>query len=235
MSVEPRAVVLLSGGMDSAVALAAARAEGMRCYALSVDYGQRHRSELSAAARVARQLDAVEHSLVRVDLAAFGGSALTDPAIAVPKDRPADHIGVGVPATYVPARNLVLLSLAAAFAETRGADDVFIGVNAIDYSGYPDCRQPFLDAFAQAARLGTRAGAQGRPLKIHAPLSPLSKGQIVRLANALGVDLALTISCYDADDSGLACGRCDACALRRRGFADAGVPDATRYRAGAPA
>ncbi len=223
-----RAVVLLSGGLDSATCLAVARSEGLEAHALSVNYGQRHRGELDRARRLARALGAAGHRVVRVDLSAFGGSALTDAAIAVPKGRSARRMASGIPVTYVPARNTVLLALALAHAETLGAGDIFIGVNAIDYSGYPDCRPAFLAAFERVARVGTRAGIEGRPLRIRAPLLRLSKADIVRLGARLGVPYRLTLSCYDPV-RGRACGRCDACLLRRRGFEEAGIEDPTRY------
>ena len=223
-----RAVVLLSGGLDSSTCLAVARDEGFEAHALSVDYGQRHRTELARARRGATALGAASHRVVRVDLSAFGGSALTDARIAVPKDRPLARMSSGIPATYVPARNTVMLALALAHAETLGAEAIFVGVNAIDYSGYPDCRPAFLRAFERLARVATKAGVEGRPLEIHAPLIRLSKAQIVKLGTRLGVPYRLTLSCYDPI-RGRACGRCDACALRRKGFAEAGVPDATLY------
>ena len=223
-----RAVVLLSGGLDSSTCLAVARDEGFEAHALSVDYGQRHRTELARARRVATALGAASHRVVRVDLSVFGGSALTDARIAVPKDRPLARMSSGIPATYVPARNTVMLALALAHAETLGAEAIFVGVNAIDYSGYPDCRPAFLRAFERLARVATKAGVEGRPLEIHAPLIRLSKAQIVKLGTRLGVPYRLTLSCYDPI-RGRACGRCDACALRRKGFAEAGVPDATLY------
>jgi 7-cyano-7-deazaguanine synthase len=223
-----RAVVLLSGGLDSATCLAVARSRGYEAHALSVDYGQRHRGELGRARRLARALEAKSHRVVRVELSAFGGSALTDRTIPVPKDRRLRASGSAIPVTYVPARNTVLLGLALAFAETLGASDLFIGVNAIDYSGYPDCRPAFLSAFARLARLATRAGVEGRRFRVHAPLLRLSKAGIVRLGTRLGVPYALTLSCYDPV-RGRACGRCDACRLRRRGFEEARVPDPTRY------
>jgi 7-cyano-7-deazaguanine synthase len=219
------AVVLLSGGLDSSTVLAIARAEGYRPYALSVAYGQRHDAELAAAARVARALGAVEHRVARVDLGIFGGSALTDEAIAVP-ETPTE----GIPVTYVPARNTVLLSVALAWAEVLGARDLFIGVNAVDYSGYPDCRPEFIAAFEALANVATKAGVEGARFRVHAPLMRLSKAEIIRRGLELGVDYALTVSCYQADDEGRACGRCDACRLRAQGFAAAGVPDPTRYR-----
>ena len=219
-----RAVVLLSGGLDSATALAWSRERGYQCYALSVAYGQRHDAELVAAARIAKVLGAVEHRVMHVDLGSLGGSALTDTAIAVPEQG-----GPGIPVTYVPARNTVLLSLALAWAEVLGASAIVIGVNAVDYSGYPDCRPEFIVAFGQLARLATKAAVEGRMLNVLAPLLTMSKSQIVREGVRLGVDYALTVSCYQADTEGRACGRCDACRLRRQGFEAAGVPDPTRY------
>ena len=222
------AVVLVSGGLDSATCLAIARAEGYRCHALSFQYGQRHRAELDAAARVAAQLGAVEHRVMQIDLAAFGGSALTDATIAVPEDGTA---GTAIPVTYVPARNTVFLAFALAWAEVLQAHDIFIGVNAVDYSGYPDCRPEFIDAFARMANLATREGVEGRePLRIRTPLIDLSKAQIIRQGSELGVDFGMTVSCYQADEQGRACGRCDSCRLRRAGFEAAGVADPTRYR-----
>ncbi|MDR1463290.1 MAG: 7-cyano-7-deazaguanine synthase QueC [Azoarcus sp.] len=219
------AVVLLSGGLDSATCLAIARDRGFDAYALSVAYGQRHAAELSAARRVALALGAREHRLAHVELGQFGGSALTDANIAVPEDRESGDI----PVTYVPARNTVMLSMALAWAEVLGTGDIFIGVNAVDYSGYPDCRPEFIDAFQTMARLATKAGVEGRPLTIHAPLIELSKAEIIRLGAGLGVDYGLTVSCYQADERGRACGHCDACRLRRGGFAAAGIPDPTAY------
>lgn len=222
----PRAVVLVSGGMDSAVALAIARSEGCECYALSIDYGQRHRAELDAARRVAQALGAIEHRVFRIDLGAIGGSALTDTSIAVPEQQQA-----GIPITYVPARNTVMLSLALGWAEVLGASRIYIGVNAVDYSGYPDCRPAFVAAFEQVANLATKAGVEGSvAFRIAAPLIDWSKAQIIRRGRELGVDFGLTVSCYQADEAGRACGRCDACRLRREGFVAAGVPDPTRYR-----
>ena len=217
----PRAVVLLSGGLDSAVTAAWLRREGFAVHALSFDYGQRHRVELEAAARVAAQVDVVEHVVQRIDLRAFGGSALTAD-IAVPKDRSPDQMGSSIPVTYVPARNTIFLAFALAFAEVRGAFDLGIGVNAIDYSGYPDCRPEFIAAFERVANLATRAGVESGHIRLHTPLQDLSKAQIVRLGRELGVDLSLTISCYDPSADGTPCGRCDACELRARGFAEAG-------------
>ncbi|OJW46144.1 7-cyano-7-deazaguanine synthase QueC [Thiobacillus sp. 65-1402] len=219
------AVILLSGGLDSATVLAIARAAGYACHALSLDYGQRHNAELAAAARLAASLGAAGHRVVRLGLGDFGGSALTDAAIAVPETPTA-----GIPVTYVPARNTVMLALALAWAEVLGARDIFIGVNAVDYSGYPDCRPEFIAAFEHMANLATRAGIEGAKLRIHAPLQHLSKAQIIQRGAALGVDYAQTVSCYQADADGRACGVCDACRLRRQGFAQAGVPDPTLYK-----
>lgn len=228
-----KAVCLLSGGLDSATALACARRGGFQTYALTFDYGQRHRVELDAAARVARHLGAAEHRVFRIDLRAFGGSALTAD-IDVPKDRHTDQISVEIPVTYVPARNTVFLSIALAWAEVLGSSDIYIGVNAVDYSGYPDCRPEFIRAFEQMANLATKAGVEGRQhLRIHTPLIHLSKAGIIRLGLELGVDYSLTHSCYDPV-AGLACGHCDSCLLRKAGFAEAGVPDPLRY-AGEPA
>lgn len=229
-----RAVVLLSGGLDSATCLAWARAQGFACHTLAVDYGQRHRVELEAARRVARALGALEHREVAVDLRAFGGSALTA-AIAVPKDRTESEMGRGIPVTYVPARNTVLLALALGWAETLSATEIVAGMNAVDFSGYPDCRPEFVRAFESLARLATRAGAEGAELHVHAPLMQLDKAGIIRLGASLGVDYSLTHSCYDPAGGGGACGRCDACVLRAKGFREAGVPDPTRYAAGATA
>ena len=219
-----RAVVLLSGGLDSATVLALAREQGRECYALSVAYGQRHEVELDAAAAVARSQRAREHRVMRVDLANIGGSALTDPSIAVPTTP-----GTGIPVTYVPARNTIMLSLALAWAEVLDAREIHVGVNAIDYSGYPDCRPEFIAAFEQLARLATKAGVEGRGIDIRAPLIHMSKAQIVREGARLGVDYSLTVSCYQADARGLACGLCDSCKLRREGFVSAGLSDPTRY------
>ncbi len=218
------AIVLLSGGLDSATALAIARASRLRVFALSVYYGQRHRAELAAAQRVALALGAHEHRIMTVDLAGIGGSALTDAGIAVPESPSA-----GIPTTYVPARNTLMLSLALGWAEVVGAVDIFLGVNAIDYSGYPDCRPQFVAAFENLAQVATKAGIEGSRFKIHAPLIHMSKAEIIRTGLQLGVDFAMTVSCYQATDQGLACGRCDACRLRAAGFAEAGVPDPTRY------
>ena len=221
-----RAVVLLSGGLDSATTLAIAGAEGHACHALSVAYGQRHAAELEAAARIALALGAREHRTVDVDLGQFGGSALTDRRIAVPMK----GLAPGIPATYVPARNTVMLSLALAWAEVLGARDIFVGVNAVDYSGYPDCRPEYIAAFEAMANLATKAAVEGARLSIRAPLIALSKAEIIRRGTALGVDYGLTVSCYQADASGAACGLCDSCRLRRAGFEAAGLPDPTRYR-----
>jgi 7-cyano-7-deazaguanine synthase len=219
------AVCLLSGGLDSATCLAVARSQGYRCYALSFDYGQRHRIELEAAARVASSLGAAEHRVVSIDLRAFGGSALTD-EIAVPKT----GVGQGIPVTYVPARNTVFLSFALAWAEVLSSSDLFIGVNAIDYSGYPDCRPEFIVAFETMANLATKSGVEGRThVKIHAPLMQLSKSEIVQLGARLGVDFAMTHSCYDPDARGRSCGLCDSCRLRLKGFEDAGLEDPLEY------
>jgi 7-cyano-7-deazaguanine synthase len=223
----PRAVVLVSGGLDSATVLAIARAAGRDCYALSFDYGQRHRVELDAAARVARSLGAREHRPRRNDVAGIGGSARTDPSIAVP-----ERASEGIPVTYVPARNTVFLALALGWAEVLGAREIYIGVNAVDYSGYPDCRPAFIAAFARLANLATRAGVEGASFSVEAPLLSLSKAEIIRQGLALGVDYGLTVSCYQPDAAGRACGRCDACRLRRAGFEAAGVADPTRYRSG---
>jgi 7-cyano-7-deazaguanine synthase len=220
------AIVLLSGGLDSATVLAMARAEGFACHAMSFDYGQRHRAELDAAARLAGQLGALVHRTVPIDLGAFGGSALTDVSLAVPVD---GVVADEIPITYVPARNTVFLSLALAWAEVIEARDIFIGVNAVDYSGYPDCRPEFITAFEQLANLATRAGVEGQRFVIHTPLVDMSKGQIIATGQRLGIDYALTVSCYQASDEGAACGVCDSCRLRKQGFADAGVVDPTRY------
>jgi 7-cyano-7-deazaguanine synthase len=228
---ESPAVVLLSGGLDSATTAAIARHDGFMLYALSVDYGQRHHFELEASRRVARAMDAVRHVILDVGLSQLGGSALTD-ALEVPKDRPADAMAHGIPVTYVPARNTVLLSLALAYAETVGAGDIFVGVNAVDYSGYPDCRPEYIEAFQRLANLGTKAGVEGHlKFVIHTPLIHWSKAQIIRRGVELGVDYSITHSCYDPDDEGISCGRCDACQLRRKGFAEAGLEDPVRYQA----
>lgn len=222
---QPKAVILLSGGLDSATIVAMAKAQGFACYTMSFDYGQRHRAELQAAERVARQLGVVEHKVIGLDLNGIGGSALTDPDIAVPETP-----GEGIPVTYVPARNTVFLSLALGWAEVLGARHLFIGVNAVDYSGYPDCRPEFVEAFELLANLATKAGVEGDTFKIEAPLQFLSKAQIVQAGSQLGVDYALTVSCYQADDEGQACGRCDSCRLRAEGFKAAGISDPTRYQ-----
>lgn len=219
----PAAVVLLSGGMDSAVVLAMARERGFRCHALSVSYGQRHTSELAAAAQLAAAAGAAAHKVVTVDLRSIGGSALTAD-IEVP-----DHGGAGIPVTYVPARNTIMLSVGLGWAEVLGAGDIFCGVNAVDYSGYPDCRPAFIEAFEQLANLATKAAVEGRVLRVHAPLIALGKADIVREGMRLGVDFSATVSCYRADGEGRACGHCDACRLRAEGFARAGVADPTRY------
>lgn len=220
-----RAVVLLSGGLDSTTALAIARERGDECYTLAFDYGQRHRAELAAARRVSAALGAAAHREVRVGIGDFGGSALTDTSIAVPEEG-----GAGIPVTYVPARNTVFLSLGLAYAEVLNADKIVIGINSIDFSGYPDCRPEYIAAFQALARLATKRGVEGGELAIDAPLALLSKAEIVQRGMALGVDYSLTVSCYQADGEGRACGRCDSCRLRREGFAAAGVADPTRYR-----
>lgn len=220
-----KAVVLLSGGLDSATALAIARDRGFECNALSLDYGQRHDAELVAAKAVADSLGVAEHKIIRIGLDAFGGSALTDQGIDVPEEP-----GEGIPVTYVPARNTVFLSLALGWAEVIDAYDIFIGVNAVDYSGYPDCRPEFIEAFETLANLATKAGVMGRKFRIHAPLIHMTKSEIVQAGTRLGVDYALTVSCYQADSEGRACGRCDSCRFRRQGFADADLPDPTRYQ-----
>jgi 7-cyano-7-deazaguanine synthase len=220
-----RAVVLLSGGLDSSTALAWARAQGFDCYALTVAYGQRHQSELTAAARVARALSACEHRVMQVDLAGIGGSALTDWSIALP-EQPAS----GIPVSYVPARNTMLLALALAWAEVLGARDLVVGVNAVDYSGYPDCRPEFIRGFEALAALATKAGVEGARFTVHAPLISMSKAQIIQCGIRLGVDYAMTVSCYQADAAGQACGRCDSCRLRRQGFDAAGIADPTAYQ-----
>ncbi len=221
-----RAVVLLSGGLDSATTLALAREQGFSCYCLSVDYGQRHAAELEAARRVAIAGGASQQRVMRVDLAGIGGSALTDPKIAVPEEPT-----TGIPVTYVPARNTIMLSLALAWAEVLGSRDIFIGVNVLDSSGYPDCRPEFIDAFGALAALATRAGVEGSPCRVHTPLIAMTKAQIILAGTRLKVDYAQTVSCYQADEQGRACGRCDSCRLRRAGFEAAGLPDPTRYQA----
>lgn len=221
---DKRAVVLLSGGLDSATALASAVDAGFRCYALSFDYGQRHSAELDAARQLAEHLGAAEHRVFQLDLAQFGGSALTDTAMAIPTGET-----VGIPVTYVPARNTVFLSLALGWAEVLDAQDIYIGVNAVDYSGYPDCRPAFIKAFQDTARLATKAGVEGAAIQIHTPLISLTKSEIIQLGVSLGVDYRMTVSCYQADAQGGACGECDSCRLRRAGFEAAGLDDATRY------
>ncbi|MBD8828209.1 7-cyano-7-deazaguanine synthase QueC [Pseudomonas sp. CFBP 13602] len=221
---EKKAVILLSGGLDSATVVAMAKAQGYACYTMSFDYGQRHRAELDAAARVARDLGVIQHKVIGLDLDGMGGSALTDTSIDVP-----ETLGEGIPVTYVPARNTVFLSLALGWAEVLEARDIFIGVNAVDYSGYPDCRPEFIEAFERLANLATKAGVQGNGFTIQAPLQNMSKADIVKAGVALGVDYGLTVSCYQADDQGQACGKCDSCRLRAEGFAAAGVSDPTRY------
>ena len=218
------AVILLSGGLDSATVLAIAQSKGYACHALSFDYGQRHGAELDAAARVAAMQNAVAHRVFKLDLAMFGGSALTDARIAVP-----EQASTGIPVTYVPARNTIMLSIALAWAEVLESRDIFIGVNAVDYSGYPDCRPEYIASFETMANLATKAGVEGRQLKIHTPLMQLGKAQIIQLGTGLGVDYNATVSCYQADAAGRACGVCDSCRLRRQGFIEAGVVDATRY------
>ncbi|MCX7140797.1 MAG: 7-cyano-7-deazaguanine synthase QueC [Proteobacteria bacterium] len=222
-----KAVVLLSGGLDSATVLAIARQQGFACHALSIDYGQRHRAELDAAVRVASALGAVEQKTVVIDLGAFGGSALTDDNIAVPTGGVQQN---EIPVTYVPARNTIMLSLALAWAEVLGAQDLFFGANAVDYSGYPDCRPEYMRAFENMANLATKAAVEGRRLTLHTPIISMSKGRIIEQGLALGIDYGLTVSCYQADSGGRACGVCDSCRLRTAGFAAAGVPDPTRYR-----
>ncbi len=225
MATERKAVVLLSGGLDSATTLALARADGFACYALTFDYGQRHRGEIEAARRVAGQLGVADHRVVPFDLSWMGGSALTDRSIAVPTVASA-----GIPVTYVPARNTVFLAVALGWAEVLGAQDIYIGVNAVDYSGYPDCRPEYMQAFERLANLATRAGVEGRPFHLHMPLIQLRKHEIIQAGTKLGVDYALTLSCYDPDAEGRACGVCDSCRLRAQGFEAAGIPDPTRYR-----
>jgi 7-cyano-7-deazaguanine synthase len=221
---EKRAVILLSGGLDSATVVAMAREQGYACYTMSFDYGQRHRAELNAAARVARDLGAVEHKVIGLNLNGIGGSALTDSSIDVPETP-----GQGIPVTYVPARNTVFLSLALGWAEVLGARDIFIGVNAVDYSGYPDCRPEFIESFERMANLATKAGVEGNGFTIQAPLQNLSKADIVKAGVRLGVDYSLTVSCYQADDQGRACAKCDSCRLRAEGFSAAGISDPTNY------
>lgn len=224
-SSKPRAVVLLSGGLDSATTLALARHAGFDCYCLSLEYGQRHRAELDAAGRVARSLGATDHRTLHLALNEFGGSALTDSSIAVP----VDGLEGGIPVTYVPARNTIMLSLALAWAEVLASRDIFVGVNAVDYSGYPDCRPEYISAFENMSNLATKAGVEGKKLTIHAPLINWTKAEIIRQGSALGVNYGLTVSCYQADEQGRACGKCDSCRLRREGFSAAGVSDPTAY------
>lgn len=221
---QKKAVILLSGGLDSATVVAMAKEQGYACYTMSFDYGQRHRAELNAAARVARDLSVVQHKVIGLNLDGMGGSALTDTSIDVP-----ETLGEGIPVTYVPARNTVFLSLALGWAEVLEARDIFIGVNAVDYSGYPDCRPEFIEAFERLANLATKAGVEGNGFTIQAPLQNMSKAEIVKAGVALGVDYGLTVSCYQADDEGQACGKCDSCRLRAEGFTAAGVSDPTRY------
>ena len=225
---KPRAVVLLSGGLDSSTLLAMVKSEDFEPYALSFRYGQRHDSEIGAARRIAAALGAADHTIVDIDLRTFGGSALTD-AIPVPKGRSTDEISGDIPITYVPARNTIFLSFALAWAEVLGSTDIFIGVNALDYSGYPDCRPEYIEAFERMANLATKAGVEGRRLKIHAPLIRLSKAEIIRQGLELGVDYSLTSTCYDPSVDGKACGTCDACLLRLKGFRELGIPDPVRY------
>jgi 7-cyano-7-deazaguanine synthase len=225
MQANRKAVVLLSGGLDSATTLAIANDQGYACYALSLDYGQRHHAELAAAQRVAASLGVVEHKVISLDLSNIGGSALTDRRIAVP-----EQPGEGIPVTYVPARNTIFLSLALGWAEVLGAWDLFIGVNAVDYSGYPDCRPEYIQAFQRLSQLATRAGVEGGSFQVHAPLIDMSKAGIIQTGSRLGVDYALTVSCYAADEAGRACGRCDSCRLRAAGFAEAGIDDPTQYQ-----
>ena len=222
--VDKKAVILVSGGLDSTTVLAMAQARGYACYTLSFDYGQRHRAELLAAERVSIAVGDVEHKVVKLNLDSIGGSALTDTDIAVPEEETS-----GIPITYVPARNTVFLSIALGWAEVLGANDIFIGVNAVDYSGYPDCRPEYIAAFETMANLATRAAVEGQKLSIHTPLMDMGKGEIIKVGLGLGVDYALTVSCYQATETGLACGKCDSCRLRSQGFVDAGVEDTTRY------
>ena len=223
-----KAVILVSGGLDSTTVTAMAMKQGYDCYTLSFDYGQRHRSELEAAQRVSELMTVHQHKVVKLDLGSIGGSALTDSAIAVPEEETA-----GIPVTYVPARNTVFLSIALGWAEVLGADDIFIGVNAVDFSGYPDCRPEYIEAFERMANLATRAGVEGNRLTIHAPLIAMTKAEIIHTGLALGVDYSATVSCYQADTSGAACGKCESCRLRRQGFNQAGVKDPTRYQSNA--
>lgn len=224
-----KAVVLLSGGLDSATVLAIAKSQGYTCYCLSLDYHQRHIAELVAAKNIAQALGAIKHKTVQLDLSLFGGSALTDNAIAVPEAAANTAIPAGIPVTYVPARNTIMLSLALAWAEALEAQDIFIGVNALDYSGYPDCRGEYVKAFQQMANLATKSAVEGKTITVHAPLIDMTKAQIIALGIKLGVPYSATVSCYQANENGLACGLCDSCRLRREGFIKAGLPDATRY------
>lgn len=221
-----KAVVLLSGGLDSVTALAIAKQQGFDCYTLSFDYGQRHQAELNASANLSKQLGAIGHKVITIDLRAIGGSALTDSTIDVPEDEQD-----GIPVTYVPARNTVFLSIALGWAEVLAAEAIFVGVNAVDYSGYPDCRPHFIDAFEQLANVATKAGVEGQKLTVHAPLIEMTKAEIINKGVELGIDYSQTVSCYQADDNGRACGRCDSCRFRRQGFAQAGIADPTRYQA----
>ena len=220
-----KAVILVSGGLDSSTVLAMAKQQGFDCYTLSFDYGQRHRSELFAAAKVSEAMQVEAHKVVSLDLGTIGGSALTDTNIDVP-----EYETTGIPVTYVPARNTVFLSIALGWAEVLGANDIFVGVNAVDYSGYPDCRPDYINAFEQMANLATKAGVEGNKLTVHAPLIDMTKGQIVQAGLKIGVDYAVTVSCYQADEEGAACGVCDSCRLRKQGFIDAGLKDPTRYK-----
>ncbi len=234
MSEKPRAVCLLSGGLDSTTTLAVAKSQGFDTYAMTFRYGQRHEVEIRAARQIAQRFQVAEHRIVEIDLRCFGGSALTSD-LAVPKDRPLEKISEGIPVTYVPARNTIFLAFALGWAEVLGACDLFVGVNAVDYSGYPDCRPEFIEAFERMANLATKAAVEGgRKLRIHTPLIAMSKAQIIRTGLALGVDYALTSTCYDPSPDGAACGRCDACLLRLRGFAELGLPDPVRYQTSVP-
>jgi 7-cyano-7-deazaguanine synthase len=228
MSSPPKAVVLLSGGLDSTTTLAIAKRDGFACYALTMDYGQRHAVEIEAARHIARRFGVVQHVVMPIELGQFGGSALTSD-LAVPKDRPLESMGDGIPITYVPARNTIFLSFALAWGEVLGAKDIFLGVNALDYSGYPDCRPEYVDAFEKLARLATKAGVEGTSFKIHTPLIQWTKAEIIRRGLELGVDFALTTSCYDPNPDGMACGRCDACLLRLKGFAENQLADPRAY------